>query len=358
MEKEEIKSNEVKTEKPFYKKWWFIAIIIAVVLIGIVSINSKNKGEKIELTKTQLGHYLPDLPSRKGEIKYNTDKNLDIVLYNVAQDEYNNYKKKCEEKGFNIDISSSSSFEAFNEESYRLYMYTSEQTKMTISLSVPRELEKIAWPTSELANSLPIPEFDGGYINTDKSSEISITLGNISKEDYDKYVNECSAKGYNINYNKSNKNYKADNDKGNHLEVSYYGGRRINIHLKANSSDTSSSKTTSTTTETPKTQENQNNTTSSKTTTSTNSNGLSKEFKEAMDSYESFMNEYVEFMKKYQANSTDVALISQYATIMQKYSEQVSAFEKWDSKDMTTEEAKYYVDVQARVSKKLLEVTQ
>lgn len=47
-----------------------------------------------------------------------------------------------------------------------------------------------------------------------------------------------------------------------------------------------------------------------------------------MDSYESFMNEYVEFMKKYQANSTDVALISQYATIMQKYSEQVSAFEK------------------------------
>ena len=28
-----------------------------------------------------------------------------------------------------------------------------------------------------------------------------------------------------------------------------------------------------------------------------------------------------------------------------------------DSKDMTTDEAKYYVDVQARVSKKLLEVT-
>ena len=76
-----------------------------------------------------------------------------------------------------------------------------------------------------------------------------------------------------------------------------------------------------------------------------------------MDSYESFMNEYVEFMKKYQANSTDLVIISQYPTIMQKSSEQLAAIEKWDSKDMTTDEAKYYVDVQARVSKKLLEVT-
>lgn len=77
-----------------------------------------------------------------------------------------------------------------------------------------------------------------------------------------------------------------------------------------------------------------------------------------MDSYEEFMNEYVEFMKKYEANPTDITLLSQYATMMQKYSEQISAFEKWESEDMTTKEAAYYVDVQARVTKKLLEITQ
>ena len=103
--------------------------------------------------------------------------------------------------------------------------------------------------------------------------------------------------------------------------------------------------------------------TSSTSNSSTNSSaintertGISQEFKTAMDTYESCMNEYVDFMKKYKANPTDQTLISQYSTMLQKYSEQVSAFNAWNSEDMTTEEAAYYVDVQARVSKKLLEV--
>lgn len=103
--------------------------------------------------------------------------------------------------------------------------------------------------------------------------------------------------------------------------------------------------------------------TSSSSNSSTNSStintertGISQEFKTAMDTYESCMNEYVDFMKKYKANPTDQTLISQYSTMLQKYSEQVSAFNAWNSEDMTTEEAAYYIDVQARVSKKLLEV--
>ena len=91
--------------------------------------------------------------------------------------------------------------------------------------------------------------------------------------------------------------------------------------------------------------------------TAPNSDELSKDFKEAMDSYEEFMNEYVEFIKKYEANPTDMTLISQYATMLQKYSEQISNFNKWESKNMTTEEAAYYIDVQARVSKKILEIS-
>ena len=77
-----------------------------------------------------------------------------------------------------------------------------------------------------------------------------------------------------------------------------------------------------------------------------------------MDSYEAYMDEYVEFMKKYNANPTDPTLISQYSTMLQKYTEQVSAFDKWNTSDMSTEEASYYIEVQARVSQKLLEVAQ
>ncbi len=86
------------------------------------------------------------------------------------------------------------------------------------------------------------------------------------------------------------------------------------------------------------------------------SDAIDPEFKAAMDSYENFMNEYVEFMKKYQNNPTDLGLLADYADYMSKYADFVADFSKWENEEMNTAETAYYIDVQARVSKKLLEV--
>ena len=89
----------------------------------------------------------------------------------------------------------------------------------------------------------------------------------------------------------------------------------------------------------------------------TSSTELRPEFKNAMDSYEAFMNEYVEFMKKYEDSAgTSPELIAQYATIMSKYTQFASDFEKWEEEDMNEAEMKYYIEVEARVSQKLVEV--
>ena len=77
-----------------------------------------------------------------------------------------------------------------------------------------------------------------------------------------------------------------------------------------------------------------------------------------MDSYETFMNEYVDFMKKYQDNPSDISLIGDYADYVKKYSDFVDDFEKWEDEEMNTAETAYYIDVQARVSKKLLEIAE
>ena len=127
---------------------------------------------------------------------------------------------------------------------------------------------------------------------------------------------------------------------------------------ETNTTSTSNSTSVSTTEPTITTNSSSSSSTNSNIDNSTNSTGISQEFKDAMDSYEAYMDEYVEFMKKYNANPTDPTLISQYSTMLQKYSEQVSAFDKWNSADMTTEETSYYIEVQTRVSQKLLEVTQ
>lgn len=82
---------------------------------------------------------------------------------------------------------------------------------------------------------------------------------------------------------------------------------------------------------------------------------LRSDFKEAMDSYENFMNDYADFMKKYKANPSDVSLLADYADYMAKYADMVEKFDKWESEDLNDAELAYYIDVQARVSKLLFE---
>ncbi len=88
------------------------------------------------------------------------------------------------------------------------------------------------------------------------------------------------------------------------------------------------------------------------------STGLSSDFKEAMDSYEEFMSDYVDFMKKYQDNPTDMSLLSDYSDFISEYAEITEEFSDWEDEDLNTEELAYYLDVQTRVNKKLLEVAE
>ena len=75
-----------------------------------------------------------------------------------------------------------------------------------------------------------------------------------------------------------------------------------------------------------------------------------------MDSYEKFFDEYVAIMKKYKANPADLSILADYAKYMAQYADMMKKMEDWESKDLNTEEMAYYIDVQARISKKLMEV--
>ena len=86
---------------------------------------------------------------------------------------------------------------------------------------------------------------------------------------------------------------------------------------------------------------------------------LRPEFKEAMDSYETFFDEYVAFMEKYAASGgSDLSLLADYASYMSKYAEMMSDLEAWSSEDMNLAETAYYIEVQARISQKLLSIAE
>lgn len=84
--------------------------------------------------------------------------------------------------------------------------------------------------------------------------------------------------------------------------------------------------------------------------------GIRPEFKEAMDSYEAFYTEYCEFMKEYNENPTDLTLLAKYADMLVKAEEMNEAFEAWNEDELSNEELKYYLDVNNRVMKMLVDV--
>ena len=86
--------------------------------------------------------------------------------------------------------------------------------------------------------------------------------------------------------------------------------------------------------------------------------GISPEFKAAMDSYEEFFDEYVAFMEKYSKSSNPSGMIMDYSEYMMKYADTMNKLNQVDYDKLTVPEQAYYIEVMARIQKKLLQSTQ
>ena len=75
-----------------------------------------------------------------------------------------------------------------------------------------------------------------------------------------------------------------------------------------------------------------------------------------MDSYEAFMNEYVDFMQKYKDGGQPVSMLADYMDMLQKQQEMTNDFNNYDQSQLSDEELQYYLEVQNRVNQKLLSV--
>lgn len=85
---------------------------------------------------------------------------------------------------------------------------------------------------------------------------------------------------------------------------------------------------------------------------------VTPELKEFLDGYETFINEYIDFMKKYSSASSNdtITMLSDYLDIMARYAEFVDEIDKYDTNTMSTADVAYYLDVTNRCTKKMLEI--
>ena len=251
-------------------------------------------------------------------------------------------------------------------------------TACSNSSSYTPSYSEFEWPDSEIASLIPTPKSNIGKIYSESSEHLSIDVSNTTKEQFNGYIDECKKKGFTVDYNKSDGFYSAKNKDGYNISLFYKDGDIMDITLNEPKEESSTTSTTSktesskseqsssskveSTTSKPKTESKvESKSESSKpkeeSSKSKSDNIIDPKFKEAMDSYEEFIDEYVDFMKKYHANPTNATLINEYAEYTSKYAEMLKKFNEWEDEDLNSAETAYYIDVQARVSKKLVAVS-
>ena len=346
-----------KNIKPFFLRWWFI--LLAIIVISAIALNSGRGNEKIVWDDVILGDMLPEPPVNNGEIHTNFADDLWIDINDLSDKQFNDYVEACKDKGFTVDAESNSfSYDAYNAEGYKLSLgHYGSDTDMSIQLEAPMEMTTITWPTSAAGKQLPTPKSTTGKFSYEYSDNFFVYVGNTSRTDYAEYVNACSEKGFNVDYSKGDDYYYADNSEGWHVSIRYEGNSIMSIDIDAPGEDDdndTSTPSTDSSTQTPEPDP----TEKEPDKDISNNSGIDPDFKAAMDSYEKFMDEYVAFMKKYKENPSNLGLLADYAKYMSKYADFVEDFEKLADEEMNAAETAYYIDVQARVSKKLLEITE
>ena len=90
--------------------------------------------------------------------------------------------------------------------------------------------------------------------------------------------------------------------------------------------------------------------------TESDSELISPEFKKTMDDYEAWFDHYCDVMKRYKEDSTNLELLSEMTDLMTEETTMLEEMENMDQSEMNNAELAYYIEVTARIEKKLLEV--
>ena len=89
---------------------------------------------------------------------------------------------------------------------------------------------------------------------------------------------------------------------------------------------------------------------------SSNTSGVNPDLVEFLDSYEKFIDEYVDFMQNFSEDSVDgLAMMSDYLQLMNTLAEYNETIDKIDTSNMSKADEKYYLEVLNRCNMKMID---
>lgn len=222
-----------------------LVMLCTIMLIGVYGCTSKNdsNNKKTESEKTvtkkesdkgQLSEVLPKPDAGSSKVGVNNDKTYLTYVYKASKDDFNNYIKKCKEKGFTIEkVENSWNYIAFNKDGYKVYLHYYEvDNRYNIELSAPIVIKDFVWPKTDLVNKIPTPKSNKGSIEKNTDLELIANVGDTSYDDFKNYIAECRKKGFNESSGINNDQaFHARNKDGDELGVEYKGFQIMNIRF-------------------------------------------------------------------------------------------------------------------------------
>lgn len=338
--------------------------LVAVALLSLVSCSAK-----LDWPDGKLGSMIPQIDGAKGEVSHESLDSLRITLENISESQYLEYVQECKNKGFSVDISEdNNSFVAFTEDGYKIDVSYLSRENMWITVDAPIEMAEFNWPGSEIAKLLPKPSSNYGKIEWEAEYGFVIYVGNTTRSDYNDYVDAVYELGFTVDYSRGDDYFYADNAEGYSVSLKYEGFNTMFVRIDepdeeedettAENADFEDVADSNTAYETDEAESSTEVDTDENVTASSNEpiSGIRPEFKDAMDSYEAFFNEYCEFMKEYTSSEDAAGMMGDYISFLSRYADAMKKLDEISESEMSEEEMLYYTEVMARITQKLLEL--
>ena len=180
-----------------------------------------------------IGHVIPTSDLMYGRVIVNSDEQLHIYLSEANAGAMNAYIAKCRDAGFTVDASQSATqFDAYNSNGYKINLhYNDENAEISVTLYDPVKRNILNWATVSLMDPLPTPPSNVGEFSTNFDWTASVYILDVTKEDYETYVDECIKKGFTKDQSRYENSFWGENKNGFEIHISWEGNNTMYISV-------------------------------------------------------------------------------------------------------------------------------
>lgn len=351
-----------------------VVLCIITIAIAVIGTNTKERDDE-PWPNSVLAQMLPKAKDTCNRAYFN-DSYVDITLENVTKKDFQEYVEACKEKGFTEEADyTDSTYTAYNKDAYELsvFYFDTRNKSMDITLNTPKAAGDLIWPNKNLATLLPNPNKTKGNVEYNNTTQLLIYVGEVSQEEFEAYINQCSETGFDLVSFQANNYYSAEDKQGNELRVEYLPMNIMSIYVETPEAfaDTKSSNTRENLTDITPEAASENETTPTSSTTQeviedsslvekavsaasgAVEDAVTPEFKEYMDGYETFIDDYIAFIQSYENSDDVMSMLSDYTDMMTRYTETMEALNSVDTDSLSAADELYYLEVMSRIEMKL-----